>query len=123
MAVRRLVRQSGEAMSSGFCIAEMAAVLHRHLREGRLNAKQTSELFDLFLQDVDGGVWRLLPLTSDLLRRVGLTVARLAPQVFLRAGDAIHLLSARDSGVTEIWTNDRRLLEAAEHFGLAGRRV
>jgi predicted nucleic acid-binding protein len=45
------------------------------------------------------------------------------PGVPLRAGDAIHLASALDVGEPEIWTNDRHLLKAATHFGLAGRSV
>ncbi|HEY6732966.1 MAG TPA: hypothetical protein VI256_04100, partial [Roseiarcus sp.] len=46
----------------------------------------------------------------------------LAPaDVPLRAGDAIHTATALESGETEIWTNDRHLLAAVAHFGLAGR--
>ena len=40
------------------------------------------------------------------------------PDVPLRAGDAIHTATALE---TEIWTNDRHLLAAVAHFGLAGR--
>jgi len=39
----------------------------------------------------------------------------------LRAGDAIHTATALGTGETEIWTNDRHLLAAVAHFGLAGR--
>lgn len=42
-------------------------------------------------------------------------------EVFLRTGDAVHLLSARARGLTEIYSNDRHLLRAAPHLGLAGR--
>jgi hypothetical protein len=46
----------------------------------------------------------------------------LAPaDVPLRAGDAIHTATALETGETEIWTNDRHLLAAVAHFGLAGR--
>jgi predicted nucleic acid-binding protein len=41
----------------------------------------------------------------------------------LRAGDAIHIVSAVEAGFNEIWTNDRHLLAAAAHFGLKGRCV
>jgi predicted nucleic acid-binding protein len=36
-------------------------------------------------------------------------------------GDAIHTATALETGETEIWTNDRHLLAAVAHFGLAGR--
>jgi predicted nucleic acid-binding protein len=48
-------------------------------------------------------------------------VATLPPAVFLRAGDAVQLVSALEAGEPEVWTNDRRMLAAAPHFGLVGR--
>lgn len=45
----------------------------------------------------------------------------LPPATHLRAGDAVHLTTALDLGESEIWTNDRHVLAAAEHFGLTGR--
>ena len=45
---------------------------------------------------------------------------RLAPpDVRLRAGDAIHAATALETGETEMWTDDRDLLAAVAHFGLA----
>jgi predicted nucleic acid-binding protein len=41
----------------------------------------------------------------------------------LRAGDAIHLTAAAMVGAKEIWTNDRRMHEAARSFALRGRSV
>jgi predicted nucleic acid-binding protein len=43
--------------------------------------------------------------------------------MYLRAGDAIHSAAAEEAGFTEIWSNDRRLLEAAPAFGLTGKFV
>ena len=37
--------------------------------------------------------------------------------------DAVHLLSAREHGLTEICSNDRHLLTAAPHVGMRGRNV
>ncbi len=43
--------------------------------------------------------------------------------VDLRAGDAIHLAAAQSAGFSEIWSNDKRLLQAAPAFGLTGKSV
>jgi hypothetical protein len=48
---------------------------------------------------------------------------RLPAGVFLRAGDAIHLGSARLAGFSEVWSNDGHLLAAAGQFGLKARSV
>lgn len=47
----------------------------------------------------------------------------LPPGQFLRAGDAVHLLTAQSLGEPEIWTADKHMLSAAPHFGLTGRSV
>jgi predicted nucleic acid-binding protein len=47
-----------------------------------------------------------------------------APQdLFLRSGDALHLMTAREIGEAEVWTNDAHMLKAAAYFGLTGRSV
>ena len=94
----------------------------RHVRDRNLTRRQARELHDLFRQDVREGAWTLLPVTSETLRDVEDRLRRLRKSdVFLRAGDAIHLSSARQAGFRVIWTNDRHLLAAAPRFGLRGR--
>ncbi len=122
-AVRALVRDQTGLTSSAWCRAELACVLHRHVREGGLTPRQTRALHDLFLEDISDGVWTILPVTSELMDRVEARLRRLRAQVFVRAGDAIHLVTAASAGFTEIWTNDRHLLAAARAFGLRGRTV
>jgi predicted nucleic acid-binding protein len=43
--------------------------------------------------------------------------------MYVRAGDAIHLAAAQGAGFADIWSNDKRLLEAAPAFGLTGKSV
>jgi predicted nucleic acid-binding protein len=122
-AVRRLARKADGLYSSSLCIAEFACVLRRRVREGSLAEHEASRLREFFLEDVRNTVWVLIPVTDQLLLQVESRVSRLPADAFLRAGDAIHLVSASGAGFTELWTSDRRLFEACAHFGLAGRRV
>jgi predicted nucleic acid-binding protein len=121
--VRDLVRTPVPLYSSALCIPEVTAAIHRRYREKLLSRKQARELAASFRTHVEGGTWTLVPLSEGLLWEVHESLRTLAANVFLRAGDAIHLLSARTSGFNEIWTNDRHMLEAASHFHLSGRAV
>jgi predicted nucleic acid-binding protein len=99
----------------------MAAIFQRHSREGHLTPRQAQELWELFEADLRGQVWNLLPVSESLMRRVAAATRTLPPDVYLRAGDAVHLVSAREYGFSDIWTSDRRMLAAAPHFGVQGR--
>jgi predicted nucleic acid-binding protein len=121
--VRELAKRASALYSSSLCIAELACVFHRQVRKGSIKARVASSLRDLFLQDIRDGVWELIPVSDRLLRRVESLTRTLPPSCYLRAGDAIHLASAAENGFDEIWTNDRRLLEAAPILALKGRSV
>jgi predicted nucleic acid-binding protein len=110
-------------VSSAWCLAEVACAFHRYTREKRLTLAECEKLVRSFLDHVDSGFWRLIPVTDALLDRVSLLVATAPPRLFLRAGDAVHLATAQSLGEAELWSNDRHLLAAASHFGLAGRSV
>ncbi len=121
--VRALAREAPGLSSSALCIAEVACVFHRHVREGTLSAAQSARLRLLFLDDIENEVWNLIPLTNQLLHRVEFMTRKLPSSCYLRAGDAIHIVSAAEAGFNEIWTNDRHQLAAASHFGIVGRVV
>ena len=122
-AVREVAQSCDAVHTSAFSIAEIALVFHRHLREGTLNVKSSPKVREQFWQDVTAQIWIMEPVTNHLLQKLEIYTRRLPADVFLRAGDAIHLVSALDAGFTEIWSNDRHLLAAAAHFGLRGRSV
>jgi hypothetical protein len=99
----------------------MACIFQRHVREGGLTKAQATRLRKLFLDDVAAAVWTLLPVSSAVLSGVEARVRKLGRKVYVRAGDAVHLVSAKLAGFTEVWTSDRHMLAAAVHFGVTGR--
>jgi predicted nucleic acid-binding protein len=120
--VRELARQT-EVYSSAICIAEMACLAHRKVREGPVGPADAAIRQDLFLDDVKQGIITAVPVTERLLRRVEAVTRGLPASCFIRTFDALHLVTAVDSGFVEVWTNDRHMIAAAPHFGLAGRSV
>jgi predicted nucleic acid-binding protein len=73
------------------------------------------------LADIQDGVWSLIPISDGFLSRAELLISTVPRSLYLHAGDAVQLVSAREAGFTEIWSNDRRVLEAAPAFGLTGK--
>lgn len=122
-AVRRLISEADSFESSAWAVAEVHCVFHRHLREASISEADYLSLSTKFLEHVQTGIWNFTPVTESLLLRTALQIGRLPASVFLRTADAVHLATARESGATEIWTNDRHMLAAAPHFGLIGRSV
>ena len=119
--VRALLTNADAVVSSLWALNEVTCVFHRQLREGWITPAQHQELVHAFLKHVETSVWTLIPITAEILQRAVTQVSALPPDVFIRAGDAIHLATARDLRELEIWTNDRHLLAAAPFFGLNGR--
>lgn len=122
-AVRKLVQTSSGMYTSIWSVAEMGCVFQRQIREFKMPKSEAALARDFFLADLQDGVWSVLPISERFLFRVELLINTLPPSLYLRAGDAIHLVSAQEAGFTEIWSNDRRVLQAAPSFGLTGKSV
>jgi predicted nucleic acid-binding protein len=122
-AVRAAVQQATSVITSAWAVCEVQCVFHRHLREGSISPQQCQRLAQVFLENIRDSVWTLVPVTESLLRLAGSLTVTAPPDVFLRAGDALHLATVREAGESEIWTNDRRMLAAAPYFGIIGRSV
>jgi predicted nucleic acid-binding protein len=101
----------------------MACVFQRQIREFKVPSAQVIRAREFFLADLQSGVWSLLPITESSLLRAASAIAALPASMYSRAGDAIHLAAAQGAGFTEIWSNDKRLLQAAPSFGLSGKSV
>ena len=121
--IRALVAAQPDVACCEIGKIELASVLHRKLREGAYDESRHLSLCQQFEQDLQSNVWHWLPVSPVLLELVRLAFRSLPSTVFLRASDALHLVSARQSGFTEIYSNDRHLVAAASHFGLKAINV
>ena len=121
--VRELVRTADTIHSSLWALAEFHAVIHRRLREGSLSWGDALELSSRFYQHVEEGLWKLIPVHEALLRRTSALIVSAPPDLFIRTADAVHLVTAHETGERDVWTNDRHMLASAAYFGLTGRSV
>ena len=117
-AVREVAEALGQVQCSSIGQVEVAAVFHRKRREGAFGASAYREVTAQFADDCALGLWTWLPVTGALLEKTAAAFTRLASPVFLRAVDALHLVSAREHGLREVYTNDRHMLSAARRFQL-----
>ncbi|MDE2978649.1 MAG: type II toxin-antitoxin system VapC family toxin [Acidobacteriota bacterium] len=121
--VRALAAERGRIASSVIGRLELHAALHRKLREGGLSAESHQLVLRQLSFDEATGVWHWISLSPAVARAVVDLFRQLPSDVYLRTGDAVHLVSAKEQGFAEIFSSDRRLLEAADHVGMAGRDV
>jgi predicted nucleic acid-binding protein len=121
--VRDLVRTPVPLYSSALCIPEVSCAIHRRYRERQLTRVQARTLLAAFRSHVELGTWTLVPLSESLLWEVHEALRELKGTVFIRSGDATHLVSARAAGFAQIWTNDRHMLDAARLFNLTALSV
>ena len=119
-AVLDLVEASTARISSAWARLEVVAVFHRHLRESKLSPEQFADTLDWFHKEEAEGLWRWIPLNASILDEAVARYRDLSPSLFLRSADCFHLVSARQAGFREVYSNDRRLLEACPHFGIQG---
>ncbi|MBO0696709.1 MAG: hypothetical protein J2P56_11500, partial [Verrucomicrobia bacterium] len=76
-----------------------------------------------FEHDERTGVWHWLSLNDVVIRRACDVFEKLPPKVVLRSADALHLACAAENRFSDIYSGDRILLAAAQHFGLNGKSV
>jgi predicted nucleic acid-binding protein len=121
--VRALARTADSLVTSAWALCEVQCTFHRQIREGVMTPRDCDDAIQTFYSHLDRGAWKLIPVTESLLKVAGAITLAAPGDVFLRAGDAVHLATARQAGEHEIWTNDRRMLAAAPYFGIVGRSV
>jgi len=118
--IRDLVQNVVAVRSSILGKMEIEAALHRQLREGRFSESLFREAHLQFADDCSRQFIEWLPLSPVVIERVHSLFLHLPKNIFLRAGDAIHLATAAEAGFKEIYSNDKHLLAAAPIFKLKG---
>jgi predicted nucleic acid-binding protein len=116
LAVRRFAEASGDVHCAALGQVEVAAALHRKLREGAFREAAFREVLAQFEDDCSAGLWTWIPVTAAVLAATVTAIRGLPRSVFVRAADAVHLACARESGFTEVYTGDRHMTAAAPHF-------
>lgn len=121
--VRNLASKAGRVACCAFGRLELAATIHRNVREGKITKRQNRVILDQIDLDESNHLWTWLPLSPELLAEATGQFRSMKPAVFLRAADAVHLACAALHGFKEIYSNDRHLLAAAPAFKLKGRNI
>ena len=122
-AVRALAAESERVACCAFGRLELAATIHRNLREGKITPAQSRVIFNQFDLDESNHIWTWLPVSSELLAGATARFRTMKSSTWLRAADALHLACATEHGFKEIFSNDRHLLAAAPAFKIKGRNV
>lgn len=121
--VRALAEDAGEIVCSAHGRVELAYILHRKFRERAIDLRDFKARWKQIEADSAAGYLRWLPWDDSLVDLAARSALDLPASVFLRAGDALHLICARDHGFRSIYSNDKHLLTAAKHFRLRGVNV
>ncbi|OGV83607.1 MAG: hypothetical protein A3K19_07790 [Lentisphaerae bacterium RIFOXYB12_FULL_65_16] len=99
---------------------EFVAAVKRHVREKRLSLRDGQAVCRRLEVDERAGLWRWFSVTDAMVQSACQRLEALAPAVFLRAADALHLTCALEHGFDTVYSHDEHLLAAAPAFGLKG---
>jgi predicted nucleic acid-binding protein len=121
--VRDLAVFGGRVACCEFGRIELAATFHRNLRQKTISVSELRLIWSQFDLDEGTRLWTWLPVNRELLADVTARFRKLAPSVYLRSADALHLACAMEHGFREIHSNDGYLLAAAKAFRIKGVNV
>jgi uncharacterized protein len=106
-------------VSSELALGEVWSALLAKERNKTLSPAARENAWKAFLDDIDEGVLRLIPLDGVMIREANELMLRVHPHVPLRTLDAIHLATYSSVITGPVFTKDKRMLAAAKLLGLA----
>jgi predicted nucleic acid-binding protein len=121
--VRELAAGAGRIACCEYGRGELFSGFHRCLREGKLTRGELDVIIEQYETDESDHIWSWLPFGRSLIASVVTTFKTLPEDVFLRTGDAIHLVCARNHDLPVVYTSDQHMLRAAPFLGLDARNV
>jgi predicted nucleic acid-binding protein len=104
-------------VSSELALGEMWSALLAKERNQVLVPAARENAWRALLEDVDGGVLRLIPLDGVMIRDANELMLRVHPHVPLRTLDAIHLATYNSVITGPLFTKDKRMIAAAKLLG------
>ncbi len=105
-------------VSSELLYPELWSALLAKERNGHLTAEARQRVWQLFEIHLLEDAVELIELDGVVVREAAEMIARVHPQVPLRTLDAIHLATFANLDAGPLFTNDRRMLEAARLLAL-----
>lgn len=94
-------------------------MLLRKERSGEISKEQRAAAWNEFQRQLAAGDIRLTPLDGSIVRKAQEIMAEVHPHVPLRTFDALHLATYFDAWTSPLFTNDRRMREAATQLEIA----
>jgi predicted nucleic acid-binding protein len=103
-------------MVSELARVELMSLFHRRRRERKWTLTRFQAATRQFSRD--DALWTWLPVSSLIVGAASQLYLSLPENVFLRASDCLHLVTALHEGFAEICTFDRHQQEAMQALGL-----
>ena len=117
-AVRTALDATERVVLSELAKAELMAVFHRRLREGKWTQAVFHAHCRQFAQDDASGLWLWMPVSSGIIEQAVKTYALLPANIFLRTADCLHLMTGLHHGFAAFHTHDVHQSAAAAALGL-----
>jgi uncharacterized protein len=118
-ALRSRLDSEDAIIASELARVELLSAFHRQLRERKWTREQFQDVAGQFNRDNTSKYWTWLPVGSVIVDAASQLYLSLPENVFLRASDCLHLVTALHHGFEEVCTFDRHQEEAVQALGIA----